>query len=137
MTLNVSKHWKQMYIAVAHVHEHAILSLYWTRMHYEHYIAGSRDQPCCTCCNASAFLFDLPTQIPILYNNKNTNLSIWLQNLASAHKCEFYPHCSPGVWPQYQYSPHSQRGLVLYLDHNMQIWGPQYLEKKREEFLFL
>ncbi len=39
----------------AHVHEHAILSLYCTRVHYEHYIARSCDQPCCTCCNASAF----------------------------------------------------------------------------------
>ena len=36
----------------AHVHEHAILSLYCTCVHYEHYIARSCDQPCC---NASAF----------------------------------------------------------------------------------
>ncbi len=41
----------------AHVHEHAILSLYSTRVHYKHYkfIARPCDQPCCTCCNASAF----------------------------------------------------------------------------------
>ena len=39
----------------AHVHYHAILSLYCTHVHYKHYMARSRDQPCCTCCNASAF----------------------------------------------------------------------------------
>ena len=39
----------------AHVNDHAILSLYCTRVHYEHHIAHSRDQPCCTCCNASVF----------------------------------------------------------------------------------
>ena len=71
VTLNVAKHYhagniddafnlflhfaRCMDDSCAHVHEHAILSLYCTRVHYEHYIARSRDQPCCTCCNASAF----------------------------------------------------------------------------------
>ena len=70
VTLNVAKHYhgniddafdlflnfaRCMDDSRAHVHDHAILSLYCTRVHYEHYITRSRDQPCCTCCNASAF----------------------------------------------------------------------------------
>ena len=83
VTLNVAKHYHgniddafDLFLnfarcmdSRAHVHDHAILSLYCTRVHYEHYIAGSRDQLCCTCCNASAFSLICPRKSQYLLLN--------------------------------------------------------------------